>query len=63
MFILFIHVYTFYTFNKVEDFYAAYPDAGTGERAREESLDSIRNNIAWRDRSEDEVTQWLQRFQ
>ena len=48
-----------FDFQQVENFYAQYPDAGTGAQYRANSLDSIRNNIKWRSRSEQEIIDWL----
>jgi glutamyl aminopeptidase len=44
---------------EVEAFFAKYPDAGTGERFRQEALQSIRTNIDWLSRSRDEIITWL----
>ena len=44
---------------QVEDFFAWYPDAGTGARFREEALQSIRANISWMDRSLADIVAWL----
>ncbi|ELT93925.1 hypothetical protein CAPTEDRAFT_205328 [Capitella teleta] len=52
---------TQFELQQVEDFYEQYPDAGPGARSREESLDSIRNNIKWRERSEHVIAQWLEK--
>ena len=44
---------------QVEDFFTMYPNAGAGSRGREQALESIKRNIAWMDRYQDGVTQWL----
>jgi len=43
----------------VEAFFARYPEAGAGKRARAEGLANIRNNIAWREEHEKSLDSWL----
>jgi len=44
---------------EVLDFFALYPDAGTGERAREEALQNIRANIRWMASNLETLRTWL----
>lgn len=50
---------TEFQLEEVQSFYDQYPDAGTGEQARADSLDSIQNNIKWVSRSEKQIIDWL----
>ena len=44
---------------QVENFFAKYPDAGAGAAPREQALDSIRTNIAWVERNQQAIFDWL----
>lgn len=56
------HFNTDFQLKDVEAFFAAYPEAGAGARARQQGLTNIRDNIAWRARFEDELTKWLEKL-
>ena len=43
----------------MKDFFAKYPDAGAGARAREQALEQIQTNIVWMEANEDTIVQWL----
>ncbi|KAK2157985.1 hypothetical protein LSH36_179g02013 [Paralvinella palmiformis] len=53
---------TQFQLEEVQSFYERYPDAGTGEQARVDSLDSIQNNIKWLARSEEQIIDWLEKY-
>jgi len=53
------HFNTEFALQDVEAFFAKYPNAGAGKRARSEGLANIRNNIAWRKDHEDSLNTWL----
>jgi len=53
------HFNTEFQLQDVEAFFKAYPEAGAGERARAEGLTNIRDNIAWRNKFENSLTNWL----
>ena len=44
---------------QVKDFFALYPDAGSGEFYRQEALANIETNISWMDRSLAVIEAWL----
>lgn len=46
---------------KMEAFFRATPNAGAGEMPREQALETVRNNIQWIQRNEDEISLWLNR--
>ena len=40
-------------------FFAEYPDAGAGARAREEALETVQNNINWLATNVPAIRKWL----
>eukprot|EP00064_Thunnus_orientalis_P012145 superscaffoldBa00001824_g12179 len=44
---------------KMENFFRLTPDAGAGEMPRQQALETVRNNIEWIKRNEDEIKGWL----
>ncbi|KAM3595343.1 uncharacterized protein V6R79_022003 [Siganus canaliculatus] len=52
---------TEYQLWKMEAFFNATPNAGAGEMSRQQALETVRNNIQWIQRNEDEISQWLDR--
>lgn len=53
---------TDFQLQEVEAFFEKYPDAGTGSMPRAQALDSIRNNIYWRENNEQLVIDWLKDY-
>ncbi|KAF6020004.1 hypothetical protein EB796_021664 [Bugula neritina] len=45
---------------EVEGFYALHPNAGAGKRAREQSIEAIKQAIGWKQRYENQVNDWLE---
>uniref|UniRef100_A0A3Q3MWI2 Aminopeptidase n=1 Tax=Mastacembelus armatus TaxID=205130 RepID=A0A3Q3MWI2_9TELE len=45
---------------KMEHFFSLNPDAGAGEMPRQQALETVKNNIEWIRRNENEVRQWLE---
>lgn len=43
----------------MREFFAKYPDAGAGARAREQALETVQNNIKWLSKNTGEIEQWL----
>lgn len=43
----------------MKEFFAKYPDAGAGARAREQALETVQNNIKWLKNNKAEVENWL----
>ncbi|XP_014676853.1 PREDICTED: glutamyl aminopeptidase-like [Priapulus caudatus] len=41
------------------DFYAQHPDAGAGELPRRQALETVQGNIAWLQRNEADIIDWL----
>jgi len=52
------HMNKFYL--QVEGFYALHPNAGAGKRAREQSIEAIKQAIGWKQRYENQVNDWLE---
>lgn len=50
---------TDFQLQEVVDFYAKYPNAGAGAAARQQSIDSIKNNISWMNLNRDTIFSWL----
>uniref|UniRef100_A0A8C4H637 Aminopeptidase n=1 Tax=Dicentrarchus labrax TaxID=13489 RepID=A0A8C4H637_DICLA len=44
---------------KMEHFFSQTPDAGAGEMPRQQALETVRNNIEWIRRNNEEIKQWL----
>ncbi|XP_013411098.1 glutamyl aminopeptidase [Lingula anatina] len=44
---------------QVEEFFAKYPDAGAGERGRKQAIEGIKRNIAWIEKHEMTLVDWL----
>merc|ERR1712002_331120 len=44
---------------KMENFFSLTPDAGAGEMPKQQALETVRNNIEWIKRNEDEIRGWL----
>ncbi|XP_041988215.1 glutamyl aminopeptidase isoform X2 [Aricia agestis] len=47
---------------EMEEFFAAYPDAGAGESGRRRALETVRNNIRWAAAHTGDVTDWLNTY-
>ncbi|XP_077395201.1 glutamyl aminopeptidase [Festucalex cinctus] len=45
---------------KMEHFFSLTPNAGAGEMPRQQALETVRNNIQWVRRNEDEIRLWLE---
>ncbi|XP_042357199.1 glutamyl aminopeptidase [Plectropomus leopardus] len=45
---------------KMEHFFKLTPDAGAGEMPRKQALETVRNNIEWIRRNENEIRAWLE---
>ena len=45
----------------VKAFFRAQPEAGAGERARRQALESVENNIQWMESHYTTLAKWLQR--
>ncbi|XP_071400081.1 glutamyl aminopeptidase [Centroberyx affinis] len=45
---------------KMEHFFSLTPDAGAGEMPRKQALETVRNNIEWVRRNEEEIRTWLE---
>nr|XP_046269552.1 glutamyl aminopeptidase isoform X2 [Scatophagus argus] len=45
---------------KMEHFFSQTPDAGAGEMPRQQALETVRNNIEWIRRNENEISRWLE---
>lgn len=43
----------------MNSFFAKYPDAGAGERAREQALETVQNNIKWLNVNKPDLESWL----
>ncbi|XP_029985493.1 glutamyl aminopeptidase [Sphaeramia orbicularis] len=43
----------------MEEFFSSTPDAGAGEMPRKQALETVRNNIQWVSRNQDEIRLWL----
>lgn len=44
---------------QVQGFFAKFPEAGAGTRARDQCLEQIQANIAWMDANERVITEWI----
>ncbi|XP_033844743.1 glutamyl aminopeptidase [Periophthalmus magnuspinnatus] len=44
---------------KLENFFSLTPDAGAGEMPRKQALETVKNNIEWMRRNQDEIKLWL----
>ncbi|XP_064627887.1 glutamyl aminopeptidase-like [Lineus longissimus] len=53
------HFTTEFQLKQAEDFFAKYPDAGAGERARAQALEQINSNIYWIKTHESTIRDWL----
>lgn len=40
-------------------FFAKYPDAGAGARAREQAIETVENNIKWLKTNKPDLEKWL----
>uniref|UniRef100_A0A665W9T2 Aminopeptidase n=1 Tax=Echeneis naucrates TaxID=173247 RepID=A0A665W9T2_ECHNA len=45
---------------KMEHFFSLTPEAGAGEMPRQQALETVRNNIEWIRKNEDEIKSWLE---
>lgn len=45
---------------KMEHFFKLTPNAGAGERPRQQALETVRNNIEWIRKNEEEIRIWLE---
>ncbi len=43
----------------MKEFFAKYPDAGAGARAREQALETVQNNIKWLNNNKKDLENWL----
>mgnify|MGYP001792645992 CR=1 FL=1 len=48
---------------QVEKFFSDEPEAGSGERAREQAIESIKMSIAWNNKYDNIVVDWLKNRQ
>jgi hypothetical protein len=46
---------------EMQDFVAAHPDLGSGTRAFQGAMESIRSNIKWMDNNYQLIRAWLER--
>lgn len=46
-------------FPQMKEFFAKYPDAGAGARAREQALETVENNIKWLNTYKPALEIWL----
>ncbi|KAM3871017.1 glutamyl aminopeptidase [Diretmus argenteus] len=46
---------------KMKHFFDLKPNAGAGEMPRQQALETVRNNIEWVQRNEDEIRTWLEK--
>lgn len=44
----------------MEHFFSLTPDAGAGEMPRQQALETVKNNIEWIRRNENEISGWLE---
>ena len=44
---------------QMKEFFAKYPDAGAGARAREQSIETVQNNIQWLKINKPDLENWL----
>lgn len=44
----------------MEHFFALNPNAGAGEMSRKQALETVKNNIEWMQRNQDEIRVWLE---
>lgn len=44
---------------KMEHFFGLTPDAGAGEMPRKQAIETVKNNIGWMQRNQDEIKLWL----
>ncbi|TRY82201.1 hypothetical protein DNTS_003387 [Danionella cerebrum] len=47
---------------KMEHFFALHPNAGAGEMARKQALETVKNNIEWMKRNQEEIRLWLESY-
>ena len=45
----------------MEEFFAKYPNAGAGRRARETAIEKVKNNIEWSKRNVPVIEKWLKK--
>ncbi|XP_046631093.1 glutamyl aminopeptidase-like [Daphnia pulicaria] len=45
--------------DEMKEFFAKYPDAGAGARAREQSIETVQNNIQWLKINKPDLENWL----
>ncbi|KAK3612375.1 hypothetical protein CHS0354_031968 [Potamilus streckersoni] len=50
---------TDFKLQEVNEFFAKYPEAGSGERARQQALESIHGNIRWMNNYKNVIVDWL----
>jgi len=50
---------TEFQLKQVEDFFATYPEAGAGARARKQAVEQVKNNIKWLSSHQEVVGKWL----
>jgi glutamyl aminopeptidase len=53
------HVFFFLMLLQMKEFFAKYPDAGAGARAREQSIETVQNNIQWLKMNKPDLENWL----
>ncbi|KAL4239647.1 hypothetical protein ACF0H5_000454 [Mactra antiquata] len=51
---------TAFKLEEVDEFFARYPDAGAGKRARQQARESIQRNIDWMDSNADTISTWFE---
>lgn len=53
------NVISYYIVLQMKEFFAKYPDAGAGARAREQSIETVQNNIQWLKINKPDLENWL----
>lgn len=46
----------------MQNFFAEYPDAGAGEAARVQALETVQNNIKWLQSNKELVEAWISNY-
>lgn len=51
-----------FIFFQIEAFCKKYPEAGASEAARKGAVETVKRNIAWLERNEKVIGDWLKKF-
>ena len=46
---------------EMKSFFAKYPEAGAGKRARSQAIEGVENNIKWLKHNKETVSEWLEK--